>query len=144
MAKASSTAAEKKSKLIPIGHGIGRRKSSVARVWLYRSTKPSITVNGLDYKQYFDTDITKQTVISPFAITPQTATYAVRVNVDGGGKTGQSDAVKLGIARALVASDELYKSPLRQQGMLTVDSRLKERKKYGQRGARRKFQFVKR
>ncbi len=144
MAKATTAPAEKKSKAFLIGHGIGRRKSSVARVWLYRSTKPSITVNGLDYKDYFDTDITKQTIIAPFALTPQTATYAVKVNVDGGGKVGQSGAVKLGISRALLASDEQYKPALRQQGMLTVDSRLKERKKYGQRGARRKFQFVKR
>jgi small subunit ribosomal protein S9 len=127
----------------PLSHGVGRRKKSVARVWLRRGTGV-MSVNGMEYTQYFDTDITRSAAQSPFKIVPTGANYDVTVTVNGGGKNGQADAVKLGIARAMVLLDEAIRPTLRKNGLLTVDARVKERKKYGQRGARRKFQFVKR
>ena len=127
-----------------LAHGVGRRKSAVARVWLKRG-KGAVTVNDQNYVQYFDTDITRTAVVLPFKVYPQAATlYDVQANVSGGGFTAQADAIKLGIARALLQINEDLRSLLRQNGLLTVDSRVKERKKYGQKAARRKFQFVKR
>ena len=128
---------------VPLAGGTGRRKKSVARVWARRGTG-SVIVNGKDYKQYFDTDTMRIAVIKPLGVCQMGNNYDYQVNVFGGGKTGQSHAIKLGIARALLVLDGNLRSPLRQSGLLTVDSRVKERKKYGQRGARRKFQFVKR
>lgn len=131
-----------------IFHGVGRRKSSVARVWLRPSKgkegKLSIDINGKSYEKYFDTDVTRKTVATPFGVTNLGAKYSVEVNVEGGGLVGQADAVKLGIARALLETDETLRSTLKKFQLLSVDSRVKERKKYGQKGARRKFQFVKR
>lgn len=124
-------------------HGIGRRKSSVARVWIKKG-KGNINVNGKAYTNYFDTDFNKSQVTLPFKIAELEGSFDVLVRVCGGGLTGQAGAVKLGIARALVKSQDSLKPALKKHGLLTVDSRLKERKKYGQRGARRKFQFVKR
>lgn len=125
-------------------HGIGRRKKAVARVWLKKNGKGQISINDIPHNQYFDTDLTKKAVEQPFAIANLTKNFDVKINVTGGGKIGQSEASRLGIARALVAFDESLKSILRKEDLLTVDDRVKERKKYGQRGARRKFQFVKR
>ncbi|HRN78027.1 MAG TPA: 30S ribosomal protein S9 [Candidatus Dependentiae bacterium] len=135
--------AEKAPKNAPLSHGVGRRKKSVARVWLRRGTG-NMSVNGVEYTKYFDTDMTRSIAKSPLKAVSVGDNYDVAVNVVGGGKQGQADAVKLGIARAMVAIDEGIRSALRQYGFLTVDARVKERKKYGQRGARRKFQFVKR
>lgn len=127
----------------PLAHSVGRRKKSVARVWLRRGAG-NIVVNGQPYKECFDTEFTRLIAQKPFVVCPVGSSYDVQITVDGGGKHGQADAVKLGIARALVALDEGQRKLMREHDLLTVDSRVKERKKYGQRGARRKFQFVKR
>jgi len=127
----------------PVGHGVGRRKRAVARVWMRRGSG-KMSVNGQDYTSYFDTTFAAATAATPFKVCPLGDSYDFHANVNGGGKMAQADAVKLGIARAFVDFDEDMKSPLRKSGLLTVDARKKERKKYGQRGARRKFQFVKR
>ena len=126
-----------------LSHGVGRRKSSVARVWL-KAGKGSIVVNGDDYQTYFDTDHVRNLVIAPLLDLQMEKKYDIAANVVGGGNVGQAGAVRLGIARALLMLDESLRGILRTNGYLTVDSRNKERKKYGQRGARRKFQFVKR
>lgn len=127
----------------PVSRGIGRRKKAVARIWLRRG-KGTIVVNGRKLEDYFDTDITRLTATLPFRVLPISSNYDVHANVDGGGLWGQAGAVQLGIARAFVALDEQFRGVLRQHGLLTVDARVKERKKYGQKAARRKFQFVKR
>lgn len=127
----------------PVGHGVGRRKSSVARVWL-RKGEGIMSVNGKNFVEYFDTDINRLTATTPFRVCKEALDFDVDVNVRGGGINAQADAVKLGFSRALVEIDEALRAVLREEGLLTVDSRLKERKKYGQKGARRKFQFVKR
>lgn len=134
---------EKVSKSLPVAHAVGRRKKAVARVWL-RKGSGKITVNGLDYANYFDTEVARLEASKPFLIIPISEHYNVEASVIGGGKKGQAGAVKLGIARALLHIDENIKPALREHDLITVDSRQKERKKYGQRGARRKFQFVKR
>lgn len=126
----------------PVSHGVGRRKKAVARIWL-REGNGTVNINGRDLKEYFDTEITQRDAISPFKVCVG-LTYNVEANVSGGGLCAQADAVKLGIARALVARHEDVRRVLREHGMLTVDSRVKERKKYGQKSARAKFQFVKR
>lgn len=146
MIKAKATAKTAKPKVAsvaPKSHGVGRRKSSIARVWL-RPGKGAILVNGKDFKEYFDTEITRLKASTPFRVMQADLGYDVEVNVIGGGLCSQADAIKLGIARALVEADETLRPALRQHDLLTVDSRLKERKKYGQKAARRKFQFVKR
>lgn len=135
-------ATEKKNVL----HGVGRRKTSVARVWLKKGGTGAMVINEKDYSNYFDSEMTRKIVEQPFKVasaeTP--VTFDVYANIDGGGMMGQAQALSLGIARALLMWDEALKAALRKHGLLTVDSRIKERKKYGQRGARRKFQFVKR
>jgi small subunit ribosomal protein S9 len=130
-------------KTAPIGHGVGRRKTAVARVWL-RNGSGKIVVNGKDFSNYFDTEETRLEASAPFRLLPVGSTFDVEVNVEGGGLRAQADAVKLGTARAMLAQDESIRTQLREFDFLTVDSRRKERKKYGQKGARRKFQFVKR
>lgn len=124
-------------------HGVGRRKRAVARVWM-KAGRGKITVNGRDYKEYFCTDKSRLKIETPFKVTGLGKKFDVDVNIFGGGVIGQADAVKLGISRAILSSDENLRKVLRQHELLTVDSRVKERKKYGQRGARAKFQFVKR
>lgn len=126
-----------------VGHGVGRRKSSVARVWLKHGTG-KVIVNGKDFKEYFDTGLTKNTVIIPFKLCSAEKMFDAAISVIGGGMVGQADAIKLGVARALLDSNESLRAVLRQHGLLTVDARVKERKKYGQKAARRRFQFVKR
>jgi len=140
--KASAKSASSKKAGAPLSHGVGRRKRSVARVWLRRG-KGAVTVNGKAVNEYFDTDFNKAQVALPMSLI-KGVSYDVDVNVRGGGVNTQAGAVKLGIARALLASDADMRTELRKYRLLTVDSRVKERKKYGQRGARRKFQFVKR
>lgn len=139
------TAASKKNMLpkAPVAHGVGRRKSSVARVWL-RHGEGKITINTKDLGTYFHTDVSKRSVLEPLAMSGAGALFDIDINVSGGGVHSQAGASRLGIARALVAYDKSYTAALREGGFLTVDARVKERKKYGQRGARRKFQFVKR
>lgn len=135
----------RKSSRTPVAHGVGRRKKSVARVWLRPGGKGSLFVNGKKFTDYFPTEVTQLAVQKPAMVMPAAVQrYDIEVNVEGGGISGQADAVKLGIARALLAAYPDAKSALREQGLLTVDARVKERKKYGQKAARRKFQFVKR
>lgn len=127
----------------PVAHGVGRRKNAVARVWMRRGNG-KMNVNGKDYTHYFDTVFSAEAAVTAFKVCPISVSYDFEANVRGGGKVAQADAVKLGIARAFLDFDESNKPILRKSGLLTVDARKKERKKYGQRGARRKFQFVKR
>ncbi len=124
-------------------HGVGRRKSAVARVWLKTGTG-KFTVNGKDSSNYFDTDQCRDIIKFPLDLVNAMTEFDVNVNVKGGGKTGQADAVKLGVARALLLINPENKIVLKSKNLLTVDSRIKERKKPGQKGARKKFQFVKR
>ncbi|HEV2601301.1 MAG TPA: 30S ribosomal protein S9 [Candidatus Babeliales bacterium] len=127
----------------PISHGVGRRKCSIARVWLRKGTG-QVTVNGRTVENYFDTVFNRADAVVAFTVIGDATKYDADVNVIGGGVCSQAGAVRLGIARALVATDESYRKALRANDLLTVDSRQVERKKYGQPGARRKFQFVKR
>ena len=122
--------------------GVGRRKSSVARVWLRRGT--GVLVNGKTPEEYFKMADVSADATKSLKICSAEGTYKVIVNVSGGGIHSQAGAVRLGIARALLKTNEEWRSVLRNNGFLTVDSRVKERKKPGQKAARRKFQFVKR
>ncbi len=124
-------------------HGIGRRKSSVARIWL-KHGKGSIVVNGKPYNDYFDTEVTRKYVEQPLVVIGNQKGFDINVNVQGGGLVSQAGAIRLGIARALVESDATLKAIFKKHKFLTSDSRVKERKKYGQKAARAKFQFVKR
>lgn len=124
-------------------YGTGRRKSSVARVWL----KPGggkIAVNGKAPDQYFGRATLLLHLAEPLKVAGAESKFDVMATVDGGGHTGQAGAVRLGISRALVAFDSGLRTVLRKAGLLTRDPREKERKKYGQRGARARFQFSKR
>jgi small subunit ribosomal protein S9 len=123
--------------------GTGRRKTSIARVRLASGTG-KIQVNGRAFEVYFPTDTLRMVVTQPFAVTAMTGKFDVRVNVQGGGPTGQAGAVRHGIARALLEADVNLRPTLKSEGLLTRDSREKERKKYGQPGARKRFQFSKR
>lgn len=122
---------------------LGRRKTSVARVYMKNGTG-SVTINGRDFKEYFPTMPLQYRVHQPFMITETEGKYDVSVNVHGGGITGQIEAVRLGISRALVEVDAEWKAKLRAEGLMTRDPRMVERKKYGQPKARKKFQFSKR
>ncbi len=124
-------------------HGIGRRKQAVARVWL-KNKAGEIVVNGKALNEYFPTSSCINKVNRPAKVAEFTDKISADINVCGGGFNGQADAVKLGIARALLKMDASCRAVLKKQGLLTVDSRVKERKKPGQPGARKKFQFVKR
>ena len=140
-AKKASTASKSVSPA-PI-HGVGRRKSSVARVWM-RKGSGKLVVNGEAYNKYFDTDIHRLEAYLPLKSVNLAKSYDFEVNVQGGGMTGQAGAIKLGVSRALLEKHTEIRSTLRDLGLLTVDSRIKERKKYGRKAARRGFQFVKR
>lgn len=126
-----------------LAHGVGRRKTAVARVWL-KLGSGKLVVNGDAYDQYFCTESARLSATTPFRIIAKAQHYDVAANVNGGGVCAQADAVRLGFVRALVQLNEEWRPQFRKAGLLTVDSRQKERKKYGQKGARRKFQFVKR
>ena len=139
-AKEKSTPTKKS---IPVAHGVGRRKSSVARAWFRRGTG-KIQVDGVDIKEYFDTDIDFLNATKASRLVPISANYDIHAIVHGGGKVAQSDALKLALARGFVLLDETVRSVLKKEKLLRVDSRVKERKKPGQKAARRKFQFVKR
>ncbi len=123
--------------------GTGRRKSSVARVRMTPG-KGSIIVNGRDFKDYLCRDTLATVVIQPLNTIEAIDKYDISVNVNGGGLTGQAGAIRLGIARALLQVDSDFRPPLKAAGFLTRDARKVERKKYGQPGARKRFQFSKR
>jgi small subunit ribosomal protein S9 len=126
-----------------ITNTIGRRKTSVARVYLTPG-KGEITINNKEFKSYFLSEIDQTKVKQPLVAVKMDGQYDVTINVEGGGITGQAEAIRLGIARALSEINEENKSPLRKEGFITRDSRMVERKKPGRRKARRKFQFSKR
>jgi small subunit ribosomal protein S9 len=121
----------------------GRRKNAVARIYLSEG-KGNITVNKRDYDNYFPTKVLQYKINQPFQITETTGKYDVKVNVDGGGQTGQAEAVRLAISKALVSINEEWKPDLKAQGLMIRDPRMVERKKPGQPKARKKFQFSKR
>jgi len=123
--------------------GTGRRKTSIARVRLAAGTG-KITVNGREFENYFPMELQRGTVKQPFTVTGTADKYDVRVNVSGGGPIGQAGAVRHGIARALLEVDVNLRPALKKEGLLTRDPRMRERKKYGQTGARKRFQFSKR
>jgi small subunit ribosomal protein S9 len=122
---------------------LGRRKTSVARIYMTPG-KGDITVNNRDYKEYFPTEILQIIVNQPFNTVNAKGTYDLKVNVDGGGIAGQAEAIRLAIARALCEVNAENRPPLKKEGFLTRDPRMVERKKYGRRKARRRFQFSKR
>lgn len=124
-------------------HKIGRRKTAVARLYL-SSGNGKITINKRDLAQYFPTATLQYKVRQPFALTETEDTYDVNVNVYGGGITGQAEAVRLALSRALCEVDQENRSALKPEGLLTRDPRMVERKKFGQKKARKKFQFSKR
>ena len=123
--------------------GTGRRKSAIARVRIRPGTG-KILVNKRELDDYFHSDQDRRAARSPLVAAGITSRYDVWVNVTGGGTTGQADAVKLGLARALIKAQPDVTVALREAGLLTRDARMKERKKYGQKGARKRFQFSKR
>jgi small subunit ribosomal protein S9 len=124
-------------------HTIGRRKEAVARIYL-STGKGNITVNGKDFKDYFPVDTMQYKLEQPFKTTDLSAKFDVKVNVDGGGTTGQAEAIRLAISRALCELDVENRPALKAEGLLTRDARVVERKKPGQKKARKKFQWVKR
>ena len=124
-------------------YGTGRRKSSVARVFL-RPGSGSFQVNGRPFERYFATDAQRVEVKQPLVTTETTATFDVVANVSGGGVNGQAGALRMGIARALLEFNTELRKKLKTEGFLSRDARAKERKKYGQKGARKRFQFSKR
>ena len=122
---------------------IGRRKTSVARIYV-SAGKGNITVNSKDVKTYFPSDILQTIIRQPLVATSTEGNFDIKINVDIGGPTGQSEAIRLAVSRALVELDLENKPPLKKEGFLTRDPRMVERKKYGRRKARRRFQFSKR
>ena len=123
--------------------GTGRRKSAVARVRIMDGTG-DILINGREWQEFFCRHQERIDVMQPLEILDLKDKLDVKVRVNGGGPTGQAGAVRLGLARAIVKMDEELRAPLHEAGLLTRDSRMKERKKYGLRGARRGYQFSKR
>ena len=127
----------------PYFYGTGRRKSSVARVRIYNGTG-KITINDRDIDDYFGLETLKLIVRQPLALTGTTEKFDIVVRVAGGGVTGQAGAIRHGLSRALLQYDEALRAELKKAGFLTRDPRMKERKKYGLKGARRAPQFSKR
>jgi len=124
-------------------YATGKRKTTVARVWL----KPgggTIEVNKRAFDEYFPRETLRMTVLQPFELTNTKGQFDVYVNVNGGGMSGQAGAIKHGISKALLTYNEKYREVLKKAGCITRDPRVKERKKYGQRGARARFQYSKR
>ena len=124
-------------------YGTGRRKTSVARVYL-RPGSGDYKVNGRPFNEYFVTEAQRASARQPLVSTETAGNFNVVANVSGGGVNGQADAMKLGLARALMQFNAELRKKLKTEGMVTRDSRGKERKKYGQKGARKRFQFSKR
>jgi small subunit ribosomal protein S9 len=124
-------------------YGTGRRKSAVARVYL-RPGSGDFRVNGRPFDQYFVTESQRSSARQPLLSSETVSNFNVVVNVSGGGVSGQADAVKMGVARALMVFNAELRKKLKAEGLITRDSRAKERKKYGQKGARKRFQYSKR
>jgi small subunit ribosomal protein S9 len=124
-------------------YGTGRRKTSVARVWI-RPGAGRISVNGRTFEDYFPRETLRMIIAQPLQVTNTVGQFDVIATVGGGGPTGQAGAVRHGIARALARFDDKLRQPLKKAGLLTRDPRMRERKKYGQPGARQKFQYSKR
>ncbi len=124
-------------------HAIGRRKTAIARIYM-EPGKGTITVNNKDYKEYFPTGPLQYLINQAQLTVNQKDVYDINVNVEGGGYNGQAEAIRLAIARALVKVDAENKKPLRDKGLMTRDPRMVERKKPGQKKARKRFQFSKR
>ncbi len=122
---------------------IGRRKASVARVYLKKG-QGTITINGKELKEYFPMPNIQMNVTDPLETVEVSGQYDINVNVDGGGFKGQAEAIRMGIARALVKINEDFRKPLKERKFLTRDARVVERKKYGKPKARKSFQFSKR
>jgi small subunit ribosomal protein S9 len=122
---------------------VGRRKTSVARVIL-RNGNGKITVNGKEFENAFPQLLSREDILNPFKVTETKGNYDVIINVQGGGTTGQAQAIRLGIARALIEINPEYRAALKKEGFLTRDPRMVERKKYGRPKARKRFQFSKR
>ena len=122
---------------------LGRRKTSVARIYM-TAGKGSFEVNGKDYKEYFPTEVLQTIVNQPLSVINELGKYDLSVNVKGGGIAGQAEAVRLAISRALCEVNTENRPPLKKEGYLTRDPRMVERKKYGRRKARKRFQFSKR
>ncbi len=127
----------------PYFYGTGRRKKSVARVRIYPGSG-AITINGRDIDDYFGLDTLKLIINQPYGVTGTEGKFDIVANVKGGGMSGQAGAIRHGLARALLTVDENYRSALKKAGFLTRDPRMKERKKYGLKAARRAPQFSKR
>jgi small subunit ribosomal protein S9 len=128
---------------MPNNISVGRRKNAVARVYLTPGSG-KVTVNKRDIETYFPDQFDRQTVLSPLVTVEMLERFDISANVMGGGRAGQAGAIRHAVARALVALDEAVKSPLRRDGHMTRDPRMVERKKYGQKKARKRFQFSKR
>jgi small subunit ribosomal protein S9 len=124
-------------------YGTGRRKEAVARVYL-KPGSGEIKVNDHPFDEYFPNKVLKMIIKQPLALTETTDKFDIGITVDGGGPAGQAGAIRHGISRALVVYNAELRPRLKKEGLLTRDSRVKERKKYGQRGARARFQFSKR
>ena len=124
-------------------HKIGRRKTSVARVYMSEG-KGNITVNKKDYSDFFSTSALQYKILQPFNLTETKDKFDLSVSVKGGGVNGQAEAIRLAISRALVEFNEEFKHTLKSEGLMTRDPRMVERKKFGQKKARKKFQFSKR
>ena len=125
-------------------YGTGRRKSSVARVHLFPNGTGSITINGRDIDDYFGLETLKLVINQPFGVTGTMGKFDIVANVKGGGFSGQAGAIRHGVSRALLLADDSYRPALKKAGFLTRDPRMKERKKYGLKAARRASQFSKR
>jgi small subunit ribosomal protein S9 len=128
---------------VEVIHKIGRRKTSVARIYLSKG-KNKMIINGKDYKDYFPTTSLQYKIIQPFKLTDNLGKFDLSVNVHGGGITGQVEAIRLAISRALCEISDENRPLLKKEGLLTRDPRMVERKKFGQKKARKKFQFSKR
>jgi small subunit ribosomal protein S9 len=124
-------------------YATGRRKHAVARVWMQPGTG-KIDINRRSLEEYFGRETSRMVFRQPLELTETSGRFDVFVNVSGGGLSGQADAIRHGISRVLTKVDPAYRGPLKKAGYLTRDARQKERKKYGQRGARARFQFSKR
>jgi small subunit ribosomal protein S9 len=124
-------------------YGTGRRKSSTARVYL-RPGAGQVVINRKPFEQYFPNETLRMVIRQPLQLTETAAKFDIIVNVAGGGPAGQAGAIRHGITRALIEFNADLRPPLKQAGLITRDPRIKERKKYGQKGARKRFQFSKR
>jgi len=124
-------------------HATGKRKTAVARVWMRQGTG-NITINNRPMEEYLARETDRVLILEPLQITETLGKFDIKINVRGGGISGQAGAIRHGVSRALVSLDPELREPLKKGGFLTRDPRMKERKKYGQRGARARFQYSKR